>query len=221
MLYCHYLGHCSTLSVLIFAAEAAVTTQLRVWIDTAGVTKDLIISVHPILLCYYPQRIYWICSASCKKLQQNDIFVSLGVTETRYNPFSFLKFSLYALDISICPPMLSFPSVTFHSGQDSCPGLKHIHSSPDPQTAPNPLILQSHWDRGVEEWDASTSWWLRPAWVFYTILTMGWFDYGHNGIFTSHRLGSVHMLIIQLFPFPTDHQSNCKQCPSSINWFHI
>lgn len=114
------------------------------------------------------------------------------------------------------PPMLPFPSVTFHSGQDSCPGLKHIHSSVDPQTAPNPVIFQSHWDRGVEIWDTNPSLWPRPAWVFYTILTTGWFDCGHNGIFTSHRLGSVHMLITQVFPFPTDHQSNGSKVNSDL-----
>lgn len=186
------------------------------------------LSRYIIILFYFAtnlkERIYWICSASCKKLQQKDIFVSLGFTEKPYHHFSFLNFSLYALDFSICPPMLSFPSVTFHSGQDSCPGLKHIHSSADPQTAPNPVILQSHWDRVVEEWDASTSWWLRPAWVFYTILTMGWFDYGHNGIFyqPSTRFSSyADYTGFSISNWWSIKVEPSKQCPSSIYWFHI
>lgn len=45
-------------------------------------------------------------------------------------------------------PLLSYPSITSHSGQDSCLGLKHIHSSAVHQIAPNTVILQSSWRRG-------------------------------------------------------------------------
>lgn len=45
-------------------------------------------------------------------------------------------------------PLLSYPSITSHSGQDSCLGLKHIHSSAVHQIAPNTVIPQSSWSRG-------------------------------------------------------------------------
>lgn len=42
-------------------------------------------------------------------------------------------------------PLLSYPSITFHSGQDSWLELKHIHSSAVHQIAPNTVILQLRW----------------------------------------------------------------------------
>lgn len=45
-------------------------------------------------------------------------------------------------------PLFSFPSITFHSGQDSCLEPKHIHSSAVHQIAPNTVILQPSCSRG-------------------------------------------------------------------------
>lgn len=54
--------------------------------------------------------------------------------------YSFLP----CLVISICPPRTTGPSITVHSWQDSCLGVKHIHSSAVHQIAPNTVILHSH-----------------------------------------------------------------------------
>lgn len=58
--------------------------------------------------------------------------------------YSFLS----CLVISICPPRTPCPSITFHSRQDSCLGVKHIHSSAVHQIAPNTVILHSGWAQG-------------------------------------------------------------------------
>lgn len=67
------------------------------------------------------------------------------VDETKAHRISF-PFMLGHFHMS---PLLSCPSITFYSGQDSCLGLKHIHSSAVHQIAPNTVILQSSWRR---EW---------------------------------------------------------------------
>lgn len=66
------------------------------------------------------------------------------VDETKAHRISF-PFMLGHFHMS---PLLSCPSITFYSGQDSCLGLKHIHSSAVHQIAPNTVILQSSWRRG-------------------------------------------------------------------------
>lgn len=84
-------------------------------------------------------------SASSSKREANKCLrVVWGQRNKKAENYSFPS----CLVISICPPRTSCPSITFHLRQDSCLGVKHIHSSAVHQIEPNTVILHSHW--GVE-----------------------------------------------------------------------
>lgn len=95
-----------------------------------------------------------LASASCSKREANKCLrVVRGQRNKSTENYSFLS----CLVISICPPRISCPSITFHSRQDSCLGVKHIHSSAVHQIAPNTVILHSHWqgEGGGGRWSGS------------------------------------------------------------------